>query len=557
MRRRHFLSGMAVLGATPLYREADLLSWLAPADEQTFTGDNFDEAHEFLRNPRIFIDTGNWQRNDVPYDVIVVGGGISGLTTAYRLVTQPRAPGRVLLLEREQKTGGVSKSDTWNGIEYAIGAAYIVKPDPGKENEKFLLDLDLLADGENIGQQGGTPDRSKKRRISSGDNHCVFTDTEVLKEDLVYSEENVAFFREGVLWGENYPEIPVQHQSLVDTLDAISFTEMLANKKLQRELYGREVGAMSKLGQEAIEYYFWGAFGTSAVETSAYHGLNFFAAEFDQVLSYPGGNAFIARRIAERLQNTRADVVQTSHYVLRVQREPDGRLHEVLSYHDGCIHRFLARAVVFASPLFLAKRIVTDLPDEQRDALDTLDYRSYVVANVLLNRRMGEIFANPAFSNGYELTHVHRIDVSRTQPDEISSRKIFSDVVVADFPVWGAPRGGVLTVYRPYPYSYGRDRLRYLSYSHIEEEVRRAVIEGFSHHGLREADIAGIRLTRWGHPMIIPRPGQITAKGAVVRARQSRPGLYFSHTDTQGAPAFENALAAANDAVKRVNDHLR
>jgi hypothetical protein len=42
----------------------------------------------------------------------------------------------------------------------------------------------------------------------------------------------------------------------------------------------------------------------------------------------------------------------------------------------------------------------------------------------------------------------------------------------------------------------------------------------------------------------------------VTRARQSRPGLYFAHTDTQGAPAFENAMAAAFQAIADVRLQL-
>jgi hypothetical protein len=39
-------------------------------------------------------------------------------------------------------------------------------------------------------------------------------------------------------------------------------------------------------------------------------------------------------------------------------------------------------------------------------------------------------------------------------------------------------------------------------------------------------------------------------------AAASQPGLYFAHTDVHGAPAYENALAAAFDAVESVTAHL-
>jgi hypothetical protein len=85
--------------------------------------------------------------------------------------------------------------------------------------------------------------------------------------------------------------------------------------------------------------------------------------------------------------------------------------------------------------------------------------------------------------------------------------------------------------------------------------VRREVLAGFGPHGLKATDIEGVALCRWGHPMIVTRPGQMS-DGTLAKARQAQPGLYFCHTDTMGAPAYENAFAAAHDAVDDVNGYL-
>jgi hypothetical protein len=109
----------------------------------------------------------------------------------------------------------------------------------------------------------------------------------------------------------------------------------------------------------------------------------------------------------------------------------------------------------------------------------------------------------------------------------------------------------VLTVYRPFPYDEGRGDLLSVNYSDMEADVRRSVLDMFGPHGLIAGDIEDVRISRWGHPMIVARPGQL-ADGAMARASQSQPGLYFAHTDDHGAPAFENAMAAAGDAVDAV-----
>lgn len=544
--RRHFLSGLAVIGTAPVWTALDALAWRqAPGH---FTGDNFELAHKLLLSPDDILKAGTPEAHPEMYDVLVVGGGIAGLTVAYTLRDR-----RVLLLEAAREPGGVSKSETWQGIDYAIGAAYIIDPDPDSEDARELAGFKLLEElGLRQRDEDLSKDRGLQRRLSGDANHCVFSNRRVIPESLVYTARNRAFF-EHVLDSDEYPSVPAEDPALVEALDRISFRRFLENAALQRKIYGRSVGPISALGWEAIEYYCWGAFGTTARETSAYHGLNFFAAEFGAILVFPGGNAFITKRLAERIRRDDLLRIRTGSWTLRVERDGDG--FGAITWENEKLHRFRARSIVFAAPLFLAPTIIPWLPDAQRTAIGTLDYRSYVVANVLLRRPADRIFANPAFSNGYELTRVHGIDVGKVSAEDISNRKVYSDAILADFASGRHPTHSVLTVYRPYPYPAGRPNLEIISYEQMEPEIRREVLAGFGPHGLRAGDIEGVRLTRWGHPMIVTRPGQL-ADGTMRNASQSHPGLYFAHTDVQGAPAYENALAAAFDAVAEVTKHL-
>lgn len=47
------------------------------------------------------------------------------------------------------------------------------------------------------------------------------------------------------------------------------------------------------------------------------------------------------------------------------------------------------------------------------------------------------------------------------------------------------------------------------------------------------------------------------ARRACATAARGQPGLHFAHTDVPGAPAYENAIAAAHDAVDAVRAFLR
>lgn len=541
--RRRFLAGLAAAGSAPAWAWVPALAW--GQDAPQFSGDDPALGHRFLSQPAEILGAREAEAHPERYDVIIVGGGVAGLAAAYQLRKR-----EVLLLERAPQTGGVSQSENWQGIEYAIGAAYIIDPDPDsadpqeQANFRLLEELGLRRRGEDLAR-----DRSLGRRLGGEAEHCVFSTRRVVPQAEVYTPDNRRFF-ERVLESDNYPAVPPVDDALVQALDRVSFKQFLHDAALQKELYGRKLGRISPLGREAIEYYCHGAFATTAAETSAYHGLNFFAAEFGATLVYPGGNAFIASRIAARIAPQR---MRVGSWVLRVERE--GGLYGVTAWQDGKLHRYRTRSVIFAAPLFLAPAIIPGLPDVQRRAIATLRYRSYVVANVLLRRRVDEIVADAALRESYELTRVHGIDVDQVPAREISTRKVFSDAVWADFAAGRHASRAVLTVYRPYPYASGRRELLARGFDQIEAELRREVLAGFGPHGLRKEDIAGVRLSRWGHPMLVARPGQL-ADGTLKAAAQAQPGLYFAHTDAQGAPAFENAMAGARAAVAAVTAYL-
>jgi protoporphyrinogen oxidase len=541
--RRGFLRAVGGFGLAPLCSRIDLFAWHQA--ERRFTGDNVEESHRLLTDPDAVLASTPREPHPQPYDVVIVGAGVSGLAAGYLLRGL-----NTLIMEREAQPGGVSRLESWNGLEYAIGAAYVIDPDPestdAREKRTFTLleELGLRAAGEDLAQ-----DRSKSRRLGGDANHCVFSRRRVVPEREIYSAQNARFFA-AVLESDNYPAVPPANERLVAALDRVSFREFLNRPSLQRAWYGRTAGAVSALGWEAIEYYFWGAFGATAAETSAYHGLNFLAAEFGDILVYPGGNGFITRRLAERIGTEKAGMLRTGSYVLRIEREPAGGF-QVFAHEAGRVHEYHARAVVFAAPLFLAAKVIPSLPAAQRDAIGQLKYRAYSVANVLLRRPIDRIFRQAAFRNGYELTPVRGVDVHGAETRALSSRTVFSDAVVADFPVWRNQERAVLTVYRPYPYEGGRAELLSAGYDDLDAEVRRAVLEMLGPHGLQARDIEDVRLTRWGHPMIVARPGQL-ADGSLRRAAAPQGGLYFAHTDVNGAPAFENAIAAAFAAVDAI-----
>src|SRR5690242_18891910 len=98
--RRSFISSLAVLGTTPLWGNVDLLAWQEP---RLWSGDDFERALTLLFDPGATLAAGQLTAHPERRDVIIIGGGIAGLTTAYKLNGR-----RVLLLESAATTGGVA-----------------------------------------------------------------------------------------------------------------------------------------------------------------------------------------------------------------------------------------------------------------------------------------------------------------------------------------------------------------------------------------------------------------------------------------------------------------
>ena len=105
--RRRFLGNLAILGAAPLWTRLDALAWQGTA--KTFSGDNLELAHKLLFDPSATIKAGGAPEiHQDLQDVLIIGGGIAGLTVAWKLRDR-----KVRLLEAAPEVGGVSKSENW------------------------------------------------------------------------------------------------------------------------------------------------------------------------------------------------------------------------------------------------------------------------------------------------------------------------------------------------------------------------------------------------------------------------------------------------------------
>jgi NAD(P)-binding Rossmann-like domain len=460
---------------------------------------------------------------DETVDVAIVGGGLSGLTTAFLL--RHRRP---VLFDVRDRFGGVTQGEIWNDTHYSMGGAYFITPDEGSFLERFYeaLGLDQIV------------------RVSYPVDDPVELD-DVLRLDFFdgpHSSADRAVFQryaEAVQYfGDQYPEIPLiegRDNSWVLDLDRMSYKEDLQRRlgpDIPRELVS------------AIQGYIFSSFNSSWEEISAASGWNFIAAEEFGRWVCPGGNVWVTdelwRRIAEEYGDQDAYRLRPATRVVDVRQGPGDMMQVSYKLADGTFRSLLARQVVMAGSKHIAKYVLHDLAtiDPLRlDAMHQVYAVAYMVANVLLER-----YVSPDFYDAFLLRDGQLPLVA----GDIETSNYITDVIYGHYAEPGKAPASVLTLYWPMPSPEAQFRALVDSAWDFHTALAAPQITRILRLlGLAPTDVRQVRLGRWGHSMPVARVNFI-AGGTAERLRTPYlDRVWFVNQDNWALPAFETAVLEA------------
>ncbi|MBX9721904.1 MAG: FAD-dependent oxidoreductase, partial [Candidatus Obscuribacterales bacterium] len=320
--------------------------------------------------------------------VIIVGGGMAGLSAAWWLLKKGFT--NFKLLELESEVGGNSRSGK-NGISaYPWGAHYV--PIANDESEYVRMLFDELGIIESYSSTGVPVYNElflchdpQERLYKDG----TFQEGLVPKRGLQQSDnKEIARFFEMVhefranrgVDGKPAFAIPLDLSSQdpqLLALDKISMSDWLAKN-----------GFKSRPLLWYVNYCCKDDYGSHVDKVSAWAGLHYFAgrtgravnAETNSVLTWPEGNGYLVNRLKEKLVNH----IISNAMVSKVKCD-GGRIE--IAYMDTSSQKLLTAKsdlLVFAVPRFLSKYLIDDFTEHDHADHAQLVYAPWIVANISL-----------------------------------------------------------------------------------------------------------------------------------------------------------------------------
>jgi glycine/D-amino acid oxidase-like deaminating enzyme len=346
--RRQFLSGGC----------AALVGMTAKSERRiagSFVNDAFVRGHQIRDRAPV---SAALREERIP--LVIVGGGIAGLSAAWRL--QKRGFRDFVLLEMNDTAGGNARAGENEVSAYPWAAHYVPVPGPralyvrelfeelgvlrnGVWNERFLCfspQERLFLYGK--WQEGIEPAVGLTRKD---------------RQQFQRLEDLFGAFRAGGAF-----TIPMELglSGSPRDLDRLSFADWL-----------HQHGIDAPLVEWYMNYCCRDDYGALAADTSAWAGVHYFASRAPEEkgpLTWPEGNGWITAQLLKRV----ALFVRTGQLVRRIARE---RTRYVV-WTDGV--RYVTDAVIYAAPTFLAPYLIEDF-----GGLEKFEYSPWLTANLTVD----------------------------------------------------------------------------------------------------------------------------------------------------------------------------
>ncbi len=620
--RRDFLNAALIgMGAALLELPAPihLFAQEEPWDGFGGTGD-YSNSHGNTRNivldghqirdgrydkpPDNAIDTGEM------FDLVIIGGGLSGLGAAFYFKKMKSRGQKCLIIENHPIFGGEAKRN-----EFVVNGYKLIGP---QGSNSFVVIDRPDAPGFDIYSELGIP-KSFKYQMLNSDKNLHFDRTNFGFMLWYDSAPNIGYFFEDHggktgakwvldMWERKLEDAPFHAKAKKDFFtwrnsrqkyysgrDVERWLDSMTYKYYLEKVMGVDqeitkfvdpiLASVIGLGSDVIS-----AFGAYQVAMPGFQGFPGGSqrkerSEESKWHSFPGGNDGFSRYFIKALipyairgasnfedvQNQSVNFAQMDRpendisirlgsLAVRVEHNtaPEKSEHVCITYtKGGKIYRLKTRSVVMASGSWVNQKIVRDLPADYKTSYETFFRSPILVINV-------------AVTNWRFLAKIG-ITACRWFEGFGFSCNIRQPMIVGDYrPPFDPGKPAVVTFYVPFYYPglpikdqgmKGRAELLSTSYLTYESKIREQMATLFGKAGFDpDRDIAGIILNRWGHAYVNPQPGFYFGKGEKPAPRETivkRFGrIAFAHSELNGHQHWIGAVSEGRRAVGQIIDIL-
>ena len=611
LNRRDFINGVALslaAGSTlsPMELLARSFSEKSPYYPPGLTGmrgshdGSFEVAHALAMGARKFPRPK--EQTDDTYDLVVVGGGISGLSAAKFYRDRDDGSCKILVLDNHDDFGGHARRNELDvdGKQLLCygGSQNIASPSKYSRVAGQLL-RNLAIDTQRF---YGYYDREyfSRRGMTDG----IYFDRSTFGVDRVLANPISGFDSDGVdgdklksVVGRMPISEPDQTEFIrlleggVDYLAGMSVeekTDLLRNTSYLEflKVHAGMPEAVTAILQDTFLY--WGGVGweaDSALEATENNfpgtrELGVHKKDEEQepyIFHFPDGNASVARLLVrdlvpnaipgstmEDIVTARADYslldtddadirIRLNSTVVHAANTPDGKFVDITYVNNGDIYRARARHAVLACYNNMIPYICPEVPEQQADAIRYASKVPYVIASIAI--RNWQAFVEAGFDNVYS-------------PGDVYFKMMFLDYPVSlgkyhyskgpDEPVvisgWFSPTTRGLPAKDQY--RAGRARLMQMSYDDFEQNIYSHLDGMLGPYGFdAEREIAAITLNRWSHGYAYEFAGVgVPAEydrynGPHIRGRAQIGRISIANSDSEAYAYVDGAIDAADRAV--------
>lgn len=450
-------------------------------------------------------------------DVVIIGGGASGVSAAWRLAP---AGVQTLILELEPRLGGTSGWGTDGVVAYPWGAHYLPAPNPEARAAYRLLREMGVVTGTDAAERPIFDARllchaPAERLYYGGQFWPGLVPFDALNAAERDELKRFADIERGLSQrrgrdGQLAFRLPIEASS--------TDPELLALDRLSMAEWLRENGFFTEFLRWYVRYATLDDYGAEPSDVSAWAGLHYFASrttESEQLkgsryLVWPEGNG---RLVQGMFAATQAEL-RTGALVVAVEEDATRVGVTYLDLASQSLRRVSARAVVVACPAFVARRLFPAASLPNRAASPWVVANLHVTWDAGLDRAWDTVLYDGQGLGYVDAGH------QRTRPENetiLTYFRAFGDADVAA----------------------SRTRMVEASWADWAREVFHDLAP--AHPELSEVTHR-LDVMVWGHAMPRPRPGFL---GPTPFASQRRLGdrVAWAHVDHSGIALFEEAQA--------------